>query len=264
LIVVFWFCFCFFYILLSHFPSILSVPFWYFSFFLLLFLFVVRPGNMQKSYLVISVFPCMSERLLMDGFSRNFVFAIFTTICRLIPTLVNIGQKGRHIYMLIYVTTLWLPFRLVSVSGKNCFLCEVQSEAEETVEHRAWWIVNFEYRRLTNIDFTPNLSHYGISMMAHYTSVPMVQENRISCVKVLSFSPESLHKESKLLLLYLYQHLILRLFLCIYRKFCNVFTSKLHFIFTVHLCIIDYLYQQMHQDKFCHCFLYWKSAPIRI
>jgi hypothetical protein len=28
----------------------------------------------------------------------------------------------------------------------------------------------------------------------------------------------------------------------------------LHFIFTVHLCIIDYFYQQKHQDKFVTVF----------
>ena len=30
--------------------------------------------------------------------------------------------------------------------------------------------------------------------------------------------------------------------------------SELHYIFTVHLCIIDYFYQQMHQDKFVTVF----------
>jgi hypothetical protein len=36
--------------------------------------------------------------------------------------------------------------------------------------------------------------------------------------------------------------------------------SGLHFIFTVHLCIIDYFYQQMHQDKIVTIF-FIKRVP---
>jgi hypothetical protein len=39
---------------------------------------------------------------------------------------------------------------------------------------------------------------------------------------------------------------------------------KLHFILTVHLCIIHYFYQQMHQDKFVTVFFIERVPQIRI
>ena len=38
--------------------------------------------------------------------------------------------------------------------SQNCVLCELLAEAEETVEHRAWWIENFGVPPLKDADFT--------------------------------------------------------------------------------------------------------------
>ena len=70
---------------------------------------------------------------------------------------------------------------------QNCALRELHAEAEETVEHRAWWIENFGISPLKKIDFLrPNFSSYNISMMAYCKSVHKIQKTLIGCIKVPS------------------------------------------------------------------------------
>ena len=95
----------------------------------------VRKTTAKRNYqLRTSLLPQGSERLPSRGFSWNFIFTIFTKICRQVPIVVKIWHK-QHVLSTINVHDFspWLFYTI----KKDHILCEVSAEAEETVDHGA-------------------------------------------------------------------------------------------------------------------------------
>jgi hypothetical protein len=75
---------------------------------------------------------------------------------------------------------LWCVF----IIETHCVSWEVSAEAAETVEHRAWAIVNIEYGRLMDIDCKSLPLRY--LLVTCFTSGAKILKNLTACVTVLS------------------------------------------------------------------------------
>jgi hypothetical protein len=68
----------------------------------------------------------------------------------------------------------------VFITDAECFLCKLGALVEETVDRRAWSIVNVENRRVKIS--TVNLPAYNISSLSDSNSVATVRRNLTVCV----------------------------------------------------------------------------------
>lgn len=90
----------------------------------------------QLQVAVISFVMCVplhvSERLPLEGCLWKFAFVIFPKFCRHSPNSIEVGRKATNTTLrttCVYNISPWLAF----IPDKNCVLCKLRSDTEETL-----------------------------------------------------------------------------------------------------------------------------------